>query len=132
MGLANHIVAWAVFWGWVNITQLIGRIDFFGKIIFMAFDVSKEIAKTLVVFAPSMAAFVFAFNMLYQANPIFHDLKSTLVKILVMMQGEFDFNDDLTTKKVKEHGGRNRSIQVNSIIVLFFAGFFFSTFSMMR
>ena len=85
----------------------------------MAFDVSKEIAKTLVVFAPSMAAFVFAFNMLYQANPIFHDLKSTLVKILVMMQGEFDFNDDLTTRKVKEHGGRNRSIQVNSIKVLF-------------
>ena len=109
---ANHIVAWAVFLACLNVTQLFGRIDFFGRVIFMAFNVSIEIAKTLIVFVPSMAAFVFAFNMLFQANPVFYGLYSTSVKIMVMMQGEFDFDDNISQEKVKEEGGRNHSIQV--------------------
>ena len=112
MVMANHFAAWAVFFACLNVTQLFGRIDFFGKVIFMAFNVSKEIAKTLFVFLPSMAAFVFAFNMLYQADPVFHGIFSTLVKVLVMMQGEFDFDDNLSYQNVKNFGGRNVSIQV--------------------
>jgi len=112
MVAANHLAAWAVFWECLNITQLFGRVDFFGKGIFMALDVSKEIAKMLFVFAPSMVAFILAFNMMFQADPAFHGLPNTSVKIFVMMQGEFDFDDNLSYQKVKEDGGRNRSIQV--------------------
>ena len=112
MVAANHLAAWAVFWECLNITQLFGRVDFFGRGIFMAFDVSKEIAKMLVVFAPSMVAFILAFNMMFQADPAFHGLPNTSAKIFVMMQGEFDFDDNLSYQKVKEDGGRNRSIQV--------------------
>ena len=112
---ANHIAAWAVFWECLNITQLFGRIDFFGRGIFMAFDVSKEIGKTLLVFAPSMVAFILAFNMMFQSNLVFNSLSSTSAKILVMMQGEFDFDDNLSYQKVKEEGGRNRSIQVKEL-----------------
>ena len=112
MVAANHFAAWAVFWECLNITQLFGRIDFFGRGIFMAFDVSKEIGKTLLVFAPSMVAFILAFNMMFQSNLVFNSLSSTSAKILVMMQGEFDFDDNLSYQKVKEEGGRNRSIQV--------------------
>ena len=57
-------------------------------------------------------AFIFGFNMLFQANPAFHGLVGTGVKIFVMMQGEFDFDDNLGYKSVHEHGGRNWSIQV--------------------
>ena len=113
MVAANHLAAWAVFWECLNITQLFGRIDFFGRGIFMAFDVSKEIGKTLLVFAPSMVAFILAFNMMFQSNLVFNSLSSTSAKILVMMQGEFDFDDNLSYQKVKEEGGRNRSIQVS-------------------
>ena len=74
MVAANHLAAWAVFWECLNINQLFGRVDFFGRGIFMAFDVSKEIAKMLIVFAPSMVAFIFAFNMMFQADPAFHGL----------------------------------------------------------
>ena len=74
MVAANHLAAWAVFWECLNITQLFGRVDFFGRGIFMAFDVSKEIAKMLIVFAPSMVAFILAFNMMFQADPAFHGL----------------------------------------------------------
>ena len=112
MVVANHLAAWAVFWECMNITQLLGRVDFFGRGIFMAFDVSKEIAKMLVVFAPSMVAFILAFNMMFQADPVFNSLPSTLVKILVMMQGEFDFDENLSYQQVVENGGRNISIQV--------------------
>ena len=119
MVAANHLAAWAVFWECLNITQLFGRIDFFGRGIFMAFDVSKEIGKTLLVFLPSMAAFLFAFNMMFQADPVFNSLPNTAVKILVMMQGEFDFDDNLSYQKVKEEGGRNRSIQVKAGTIQF-------------
>ena len=85
----------------------------------MAFDVSKEIAKTLIVFTPSIAAFIFAFNMMFQADPVFHGGMNTMVKILVMMQGEFDFDDNLSYQKVKEEGGRNRSIQVKAGTIQF-------------
>ena len=119
MVAANHLVAWAVFWECLNITQLFGRIDFFGRGIFMAFDVSKEIGTTLLVFAPSMIAFILAFNMMFQADPVFNGLPSTAVKILVMMQGEFDFDDNLSYQKVKEEGGRNRSIQVKAGTIQF-------------
>ena len=119
MVVANHLAAWAVFWECLNITQLFGRIDFFGRGIFMAFDVSKEIGTTLLVFAPSMIAFILAFNMMFQADPVFNGLPSTAVKILVMMRGEFDFDDNLSYQKVKEEGGRNRSIQVKAGTIQF-------------
>ena len=79
----------------------------------MAFGILKEIAKALLVFLPSMAAFLLAFNMMFQADPVFNSLTSTAVKILVMMQGEFDFDDNLSYKKAKEEGGRNRSTKVS-------------------
>ena len=100
----------------------------------MAFDVSKEIAKTLIVFTPSIAAFIFAFNMMFQADPVFHGGMNTMVKILVMMQGEFDFDDNLSYQQVVENGGRNISIQVtylptynyNPRFVYFLPHFYFS------
>ena len=46
MVAANHFAGWSVFLACVNVTQLLGRIDFFGKVIFMAFDVTKEISKS--------------------------------------------------------------------------------------
>ena len=110
--LANHCGAWAVFLTWLNLSQLLARFDFFGLGIFMALHVAAKIMKTMLVFTPSFIAFIFGFNMLFQANPAFHGLIDTAVKIFVMMQGEFDFDDNLGYKSVHEHGGRNVSIQV--------------------
>ena len=111
MELANHCGAWAVFLTWLNLSQLLARFDFFGLGIFMALHVAAKIMKTMLVFTPSFIAFIFGFNMLFQANPAFHSLIGTAVKIFVMMQGEFDFDDNLGYKSVHEHGGRNWSIQ---------------------
>ena len=112
MELANHCGAWAVFLTWLNLSQLLARFDFFGLGIFMALHVAAKIIKTMLVFTPSFIAFIFGFNMLFQANPGFHSLIGTAVKIFVMMQGEFDFDDNLAYDNVHDHGGRNVSIQV--------------------
>ena len=114
MELANHFGAWAVFFSWLNVSQLLGRYEFFGKGIFMALHVSKKILTTIIVFMPSFLAFIFGFNMLFQASPAFYGLIITSVKIFVMMQGEFDFDDTLSYENVQKHGGRNISIQVHT------------------
>ena len=112
MELANHCGAWAVFLTWSNLTQLLARFEFFGLGIFMALHVAEKIIKTMLVFTTSFLAFIFGFNMLFQANPAFHGIIGTGVKIFVMMQGEFNFDDNLGYQNVHEHGGRNVSIQV--------------------
>jgi hypothetical protein len=112
MELANHCGAWAVLLTWLNLTQLLARFEFFGLGIFMALHVAEKIIKTMLVFTTSFLAFIFGFNMLFQANPAFHGIIGTGVKIFVMMQGEFDFDDNLGYQNVHEHGGRNISIQV--------------------
>ena len=112
--LANHFAAWAVFFACMNLTQLFGRFDFFGKIIFMAFSVSREIIKTMLVFIPSMLAFVYGFRIMYRASESesFDGFSHTLVKLFVMMLGEFDYDDNISHQHVREEGGRNISIQV--------------------
>ena len=112
MELANHSGAWAVFLTWLNLTQLLARFEFYGLGIFMALHVAKKIVATMLVFTTSFIAFILGFNMLFQANPAFHGIIGTGVKIFVMMQGEFDFDDNLGYQNVHEHGGRNISIQV--------------------
>ena len=115
MDLAIHLATWAVFLQWLNITQLCGRIEFCGKLIFMAFDLFNELGKTLLVFTPLMFAFMFAFNILFQSNLLFNDLTTTYVNLLVMMQGEINFHDNLD-QAVKEKWDRNLSFQVNTTL----------------
>ena len=54
---------------------------------------------------------VYSFNILYQSSPAFKGHQS-LIKMIAMMQGEFDYADNLSSQIVKEDGGRNLSIQV--------------------
>ena len=49
--LGSHLGAWAVFFCWMNTTQLLGRFEFFGVGIFMALHVAKKIIITFVVFS---------------------------------------------------------------------------------
>ena len=56
--LGSHLGAWAVFFSWMNTTQLLGRFEFFGVGIFMALHVAKKIIKTFLVFSPTFFAFV--------------------------------------------------------------------------
>ena len=113
MELANHFGAMAVFFVWLNLTQLLGRFGYFGLNIFMAIQVGNNILKAISVFTPGFIAFIFGFNMLYLTNPAFHGLIETSVKVFVMLQGEFEFDANLGYKTVHEHGGRNITVQAS-------------------
>ena len=70
MELANHFGAWAIFVAWSNLSRFLGKAYSFGRVTTMACYVAKKIIKIMVVITPSVAAFVFAFNMLLQSNPL--------------------------------------------------------------
>ena len=113
--LGSHLGAWAVFFSWLNTTQLLGRFEFFGVGIFMALHVAKKIIKTFLIFSPTFFAFVFGFNYLYQANPVFDGFTSTTVYLFVMLVGEFNFDKYFSYQSVHKFGGRNTSLQVQHI-----------------
>ena len=113
--LGSHLGAWAVFFCWMNTTQLLGRFEFFGVGIFMALHVAKKIIITFVVFSPTFFAFVFGFRFLYQANPIFDGVTSTTTYLFVMLVGELNFDNYFSYQKVQKIGGRNYSLQVQYI-----------------
>ena len=113
---ANHFGAWAVFISWVNLVQFLGKISFAGRTITIALDVSVKMVKILIVFTPSLFAFIFGFNMMLNTSPLFHDLREAIVKIFAMMTGEFGFDTTFSYKAVRETGGRNFSTQVYSLI----------------
>ena len=110
--LANHFGAWAVFIAWGNLVQFLRNTSFVGKNITIAIDVSVKLVKVLLVFAPSLLAFTFAFNMMLHANDNFHDIRESIVKIFAMMTGEFEFESNFGWKAVDDIGGRNLSTQV--------------------
>ena len=109
----THIAGWAIFLTWVNITTLLGRIEFIGKYIFMSIDVTKTLLKTLLIFTPSFIAFTLTFNIFLKADHEFYGLTTSALKVFVMMIGELQFTETFIHSKVKEKGGRNFSVQVH-------------------
>ena len=116
--LANHFGAWAVFIAWGNLVSFLRNTSFVGKNITIAIDVSLKLGKVLLVFAPSLFAFTFAFHMMLNANENFHDIRESIVKIFAMMTGEFEFEANFGWKAVDEIGGRNLSTQVKNFPIL--------------
>ena len=110
--LANHFGAWATFLAWANLSRFLGKTYYFGRIITMAWYVTKKILNIFIIFTPSFAAFIFAFDMLLQSHPMFHRPADTTLKVLSMMVGEFTYDETFSFEQVYLFGGRNISTQV--------------------
>ena len=78
---------------------------------FILFSTGKFVT-IFLIFTPSLLAFMFALNMLLQANPTFYDKSDTTLKVFSMMVGEFEYDDTFSPHAVEEIGGRNKSTQV--------------------
>jgi hypothetical protein len=75
------------------------------------------VVKMLFVFFPSFLAFVFAFNMMLKGNSIFHDVKNTVIKILTMMTGEFEYDGIFSFGEIETNGGSYGSTQVSKNLI---------------
>ena len=115
--LAGHLSGWIAFFAWFNFTFYIGRVFRFGKAFYTTYYVTKEITKTMIIFIPSLVGFTCAFHIFLSGNDQFMEFGRSVFKVLVMLLGEYDYEDNFNYDKVDEYGGRNTSLQL--IFVLF-------------
>ena len=114
---AGHIGGWTIFFAWMNFTAYLCQISRFGRAIYSSLHVTKKIMKALIIFIPSLVGFTAAFHMFLHGNEHFHDFLRSFLKVIVMMLGEYEFEDNFTYTKVQDFGGRGISLQL--IFVLF-------------
>ena len=60
----QHFGAWMVFFSWVDLTLLFGKMDRVGECVYMSIDVLKTMALCLIIYVPSYLAFSFGFYIL--------------------------------------------------------------------
>ena len=110
---AGHIGGWTLFFGWMNFTAYLCQISSVGKAIYSSIYVTKKIIKTLVVFVPSLIGFTCAFHFFLHGNQQFHEFRAAFLKVLIMMLGEYDYEDNFAWTVVYGFGGRNYSLHVS-------------------
>ena len=116
----SHLAAWSVFLAWLDLTLLLGRVDYLGEYIFMATTIARRLISFMFVYVPSFMAFAFAFNILLHSARIFRGPGSAVLKTLSMALGELEFGSYFVYYKVDTSGGSNVSVQVKKPIVLSF------------
>jgi len=124
--LVHHLSSWSVFIAWIDVTLLMGRLPNIGATIQMCFHVVKSVLLLLAVFLPIFLAFGFAFHVILLSNVQFESPIFSIMKILTMMAGEFDFYDNFSNDaSIDDHAfGSNQ--------VLFLLSFGFVTIIIMN
>ena len=61
-GWQEHILGWALFLAWIDLTIILGRFDVFGRHIYRSWHVMKNVAWSMIVYVPIMFAFASAFH----------------------------------------------------------------------
>ena len=106
------ILGWALFLAWIDMTMFLGRFDLFGKNIYSTWRIVKNVFWPIVVYIPTIMAFGTAFNCFLSHNPVFEGSVASIIKVLTMVLGEYDFEDNFLYDKVKENGDKYISVQV--------------------
>ncbi|XP_065335721.1 transient receptor potential channel pyrexia-like [Cloeon dipterum] len=89
-----YIGATAVLSGWFNLMILIGQHPYFGAYVEMYTCVLKEMSKLLMAYCCMLIGFAISFHVLFESKAeSFSSIGKSLVKILVMMTGELEFED---------------------------------------
>ena len=94
--LKYHLGSWTLFFGWIEVTLLIGRFPLVGVLIHMSLQVIKQLLTCLLVFLPVMIAFGLAFQVLLHTNPEFENPLTALLKVLTLMLGEFEYYENFS------------------------------------
>ena len=96
--------AWSTFGGWMKVIFMIGRLPSYGKYVHMLGVVSKMIVGYLLIYSPGILAFSFAFYILLSSSDPFMNPSNALMKTMVMLIGEIDYEDNFMWDKT--HGYR--------------------------
>lgn len=112
-----YIGAIAVLAGWSNLMILIGQLPYFGAYVAMYTCVLREMGKLLMAYVCMLIGFTVSFHVIFRKKKGFASFWASMVKILVMMTGELEFNDLFTAEENSEPDKqlRVRLIPFNSI-----------------
>ena len=75
-------------------TLLLGRIPSIGIFIYLSVSIMKTLVVFFLVYSPVLIAFALTFHLLLPSNETFTDPLTSLVKVLAMMVGEFEFQQN--------------------------------------
>ncbi|XP_063220667.1 transient receptor potential channel pyrexia-like [Bacillus rossius redtenbacheri] len=89
----HHVAAVAIFFTWVELMMIVGRFPMFGLYVQMFTIVAINFAKFLLTYTCLFLAFSLSFGVLFSNYPAFQNLGWCLIKTLVMMSGELEFED---------------------------------------
>ena len=119
-GRQEHLLGWALFLSWIDLTMFLGRFDLFGRHIYRSWHVMKNVAWSMTVYIPILLAFGFAFHCFMKNDEIFEGTVASILKVLTMVLGEFDFTDHFVYDKVEENHGSNFSVQFMFIMFIIY------------
>ena len=84
---------------WFHFTFIIGRFPAVGIYILMVERVAKEVIKFLLLYSCAILAFAFSFHILLVNSSSFTDPLTSILGILAMMAGEFEFGTTFTIEQ---------------------------------
>ena len=111
----SSILGWALFFAWTDLTIFLGRFDIFGGNIYTTWRIAKNVFWPVVVYVPSIMAFGTAFHCFLSHNSVFEGPVSSIIKVLTMVLGEYDFEDNFLFDRVKVTNDGFISVQVTRL-----------------
>ncbi|XP_076656459.1 transient receptor potential cation channel subfamily A member 1 homolog [Halictus rubicundus] len=94
-----HSMSVAILLGWIQMMLIVGRLPICGYYALMFSTVLRNFLKVLAAFIFLIVGFALSFTVVFHQNDQFQDSWTAFVKTLVMMTGEFDYEDIFTTEK---------------------------------
>ena len=92
----------ALFFAWLEMSLMIGRLPSVGIYIYMSVNVIKQLLKFFSVYFTILMAFACAFNVILPKSPTFENLLTSFLKVIVMMIGEYDFDNNFTMDNINQ------------------------------
>ncbi|GAB6033390.1 hypothetical protein CHUAL_013153 [Chamberlinius hualienensis] len=83
----------AIFMAWVNLVMFVSKFPFLGLYVVMFGDVIRTFCKVCSVFFLFIVAFAMGFYTVFYYNPSYDNGAKSIVRVVVMMLGEFQFDD---------------------------------------
>lgn len=89
----HHVAAIGIFLTWIELMMIVGRFPIFGLYVQMFTTVAINFSKFLVAYLCLLLAFALSFSVLFPKYPAFSNIYISILKTIMMMTGELEFED---------------------------------------
>ncbi|XP_053678551.1 transient receptor potential channel pyrexia [Anopheles nili] len=93
MNWQHHVAAIVIFLAWLELMMLVGRFPIFGLYVQMFTTVAVNFSKFLMAYCCLLVAFGLSFCVLFPHYIAFKAIPRSLLKTIIMMAGELEFED---------------------------------------